>query len=193
VSQSNSTRTTLTADPWSDSQNAAVRTGPKVYVLLLKQDDPRKCTASRLARLRLATPLHRFRQIPRGALVLDPTAPRVLLRNDAQASLSCGLVGVDCSWEKADRIFEIRIPGQGRHLPTLLASNPVNYGKQHKLSSVEALAASLHIMGFKEKAAILLAPFKWGNTFWTLNHEPLKTYSSIDSPEAMLAAEAQYF
>jgi pre-rRNA-processing protein TSR3 len=183
----------LTTDSWSASQNEAIRTGPKVYVLLLKQDDPRKCTASKLARLRLATPLHRFRQVPRGALVLDPTASKVLLRSDAPASLSYGLVGVDCSWEKADRIFETRIPGQGRHLPTLLASNPVNYGKLHKLSSVEALSASLHIMGFKDKAATLLAPFKWGSTFLTLNHEPLETYSSINTPEAMLAAEAQYF
>jgi pre-rRNA-processing protein TSR3 len=166
---------------------------PKVYVLLLKQDDPRKCTASKLVRLKLATPLHRLRQVPRRSLVLDPTASRVLLRSDTAACMSYGIVVVDCSWEKADRVFAIRMPGQGRRLPTLLAANPVNYGKPHKLSSVEALAASLYIMGFREEAAKLLAPFKWGGTFLTLNHQPLEAYSSVDTPDEMFHAEAQFF
>jgi pre-rRNA-processing protein TSR3 len=164
-----------------------------VYVLLLKQDDPQKCTASKLVRLKLATPLHRLRQIPRRSLVLDPSASRVLAPSDAQAGLSYGVVAVDCSWKKADTVFAIRMPGQGRRLPTLLAANPVNYGKSHKLSSVEALAASLHIMGFREMAARLLAPFKWGVTFLTLNHEPLEAYSSVNSAEEMPDAEAQFF
>lgn len=166
---------------------------PRVYVLLLRQDDPLKCTASKLAKLKLATPLHRVRQIPRRSIVLDPSASRLLVPADACASVSHGIVAVDCSWEKADRVFAMRLPGQGRYLPTLLAANAVNYGKSHKLSSVEALAASLYIMGFKEMAAKLLAPFKWGRTFLTLNQQPLDAYSLVETTEAMLTAETQFF
>lgn len=174
-------------------RNASGSGKPRVYVLLLKQDDPLKCTASKLVRFRLATPLHRVRQVPRWSLVLNPSATRMLTPSDAPAGVNFGIVAVDCSWEKADRVFAIRLPGQGRCLPALLAANPVNYGKLRKLSSVEALAASLHIMGFREMAAKLLAPFKWGGTFLTLNQQPLDVYASVGTPEAMLDAETQFF
>ena len=146
---------------------------PRVYVLLLRQDDPLKCTASKLARLKLATAMHKVRQIPRRSLVLDPSASHLLVPSDRPTTSTYGIVAIDCSWEKADEVFGIHLPGEGRCLPTLLAANPVNYGKPRKLSSVEALAASLYIMGFKETAAKLLASFKWGGTFLTLNQQPL--------------------
>jgi pre-rRNA-processing protein TSR3 len=78
-------------------------------------------------------------------------------------------------------------------LPTLLAANPTNYAKPHKLSSVEALAASLYIVGFKNEATKLLSLFKWGETFLTLNAQPLEAYSLATNPEAMQLAESQYF
>lgn len=166
---------------------------PRVYVLLLRQDDPRKCTAAKLARLRLATPLFRVRQIPRKSLVLNPFASQVVLPNDRPRLEKFGLVAIDCSWEKAQEALTIRLPGLGRRLPTLLASNPVNYAKPHKLSSAEALASALQITGFKEKARKLLAPFKWGPGFFTLNSEPLKSYSSVSTASEISTAEAQFF
>jgi pre-rRNA-processing protein TSR3 len=87
----------------------------------------------------------------------------------------------------------MRLPGEGRKLPTLLAANPVNYAKPHKLSSVEALAAALSIMGFRDRAVRLLSLFKWGETFLTLNSEPLESYSLADSLRAMSDTEAQFF
>lgn len=164
-----------------------------MYVLLMKQDDPRKCTAAKLAKFRLAIPLYRPRQIPRKSLVLDPSAPRILLPSDRSIAGRYGLVAVDCSWERAQEVFANPLPGSGRRLPTLLASNPVNYAKPHKLSSVEALAAALHIMGSKERAIQLLNMFKWGKGFMTLNHEPLESYSSANASADMFAAEAQFF
>jgi pre-rRNA-processing protein TSR3 len=65
--------------------------------------------------------------------------------------------------------------------------------KPHKLSSVEALAAALIIMGFRESAVRLLGLFKWGESFLTLNHEPLESYSLAGTTGDMSAAEAQFF
>jgi pre-rRNA-processing protein TSR3 len=166
---------------------------PTVYVLLLKQDDPRKCTAAKIARHRLAKPLFRAKQIPRRSIVLNPFASEVLLPRDRSHAEQNGLVVIDCSWERVQTAFAMRLPGEGRRLPTLLAANPVNYARPHKLSSVEALAAALSIMGFRDRAVRLLSLFKWGETFLTLNSEPLESYSLAGSVRAMSDAEAQFF
>ena len=166
---------------------------PRVYVLLLKQDDPRKCTAAKLAKMGFATPLLRAAQIPRRALVLDPFATEVLLPKDKGLAARYGLVAIDCSWERVDGAFVRRFSGFARRLPTLLASNPVNYAKPNKLSSLEAVAAALYILGFKELAVKLLHIFKWGDTFATLNREPLESYSQVESEEEMSEAQTSFF
>ena len=166
---------------------------PRVYVLLLKQDDPRKCTAAKLAKLGFATPLFRARQIPKKALVLDPFASNTLLPKDRALAEQHGMVAIDCSWERIEGAFTNRFPGNSRQLPTLLASNPVNYAKMGKLSSVEALAAALYVLGFKRKATRLLDSFKWGSTFLTLNREPLESYASVKSFDDMTKAQSQFF
>jgi pre-rRNA-processing protein TSR3 len=164
-----------------------------VFVLLLKQDDPRKCTAAKLARHGLVKALFKMKQIPRRSIVLDPFASEILLPSDRGLAQENGLAAVDCSWEKVQAAFAVRMRGEGRRLPTLLAANPVNYAKPHKLSSAEALAAALHIMGFRERARQLLALFKWGAGFLTLNSQPLESYSSVSTVAEMSVAEAQYF
>jgi pre-rRNA-processing protein TSR3 len=147
----------------------------------------------KLARLRYATPLFRTRQIPRKSIALNPFAARILTPLDRGFVNQGGLVAIDCSWEKVQNAFAIRIFGENRRLPTLIAANPVNYGKPHKLSSVEALAAALHITGFREKASELLSILKWGPTFLTLNHEPLDSYASAADEKAILAVESEFF
>jgi len=87
----------------------------------------------------------------------------------------------------------LKLPGLGRRLPTLLAANPTNYAKPHKLSSVEALAAALYIVGFKNEATKLLSLFKWGEAFASLNAEPLDAYSLATSTEAIEVVESQFF
>ena len=172
--------------------NGDIRT-PQVYVLQLRQDDPRKCTAAKLVRFNLARPLYRVGQIPRRGLTLNPFATDHLLRGDRDQALGYGLVAIDCSWEKADGTFTTHLPGRNVKLPTLLASNPVNYAKPHKLSSLEALAASLHIMGFRERASRLLSIFKWGPNFLLLNEGPLEAYAAASSEQELVSAESQYF
>ena len=166
---------------------------PRIYVLLLKQDDPAKCTAAKLAKFRLAKPIYKMRQVPRRALVLNPFAERRILKGDREDALNYGIVAIDCSWEQVSPVFGSQIPGAWRRLPTLLASNPVNYAKPHKLSSLEALAASLSIMGFREKASELLSLFKWGPTFLTLNAQPLEAYEDAPDESSLAEAESQFF
>lgn len=159
---------------------------------MLRQDDPHKCTAARLTKFGLARPLHRTRQIPRGSLVLNPMASLILLC-DRNVSQNPKLVAIDCSWEKVQIEFGRQMPGLSRRLPTLLAANPTNYAKQHKLSSAEALAAASYILGFRDIATKLLSMFKWGNTFLTLNEELLKAYSLANSEEELSEIESQFF
>lgn len=166
---------------------------PEFYVLMLKQDDPHKCTAARLAKFGLAKALYKVKQIPRISLVLNPMASRILLPRDKNANDRSRVVAIDCSWEKAKAQFTRELPGSSRRLPTLLAANPTNYAKQHKLSSVEALAAASYILGFKDIAAHLLSTFKWGSTFITLNYELLENYALATSEMNLAEIESQYF
>ena len=50
-------------------------------------------------------------------------------------------------------------------LPLLLAANPVNWGKPSKMTTAEALAASLFLIGREEQARKLLSAFRWGEQF----------------------------
>jgi pre-rRNA-processing protein TSR3 len=54
-------------------------------------------------------------------------------------------------------------------VPFMVAGNPVNYGKPMQLSCVEAIAASMLIIGMKDLAMELLNKFKWGESFYAVN------------------------
>jgi pre-rRNA-processing protein TSR3 len=91
-----------------------------------------------------------------------------------------------------DILLQNKVKGENRRLPTLLAGNPTNYSIRGRLSTAEALAAALVITGFEKEAERLLAVFNWGNTFLTLNKEPLETYSRT-LPAEMSKQEQEYF
>ena len=114
-------------------------------------------------------------------LVLDPFSDKVLLPKDKDIIKS--IVGIDCSWNLADQAFSKTFPGIKRKLPPLLAGNPVNYSKLDKLTTAEAMAASLYILGFKEESLDLLNKFKWGHTFYELNQNLLEEYSKLKFEE----------
>jgi len=90
------------------------------------------------------------------------------------------IIGIDCSWNLADQAFSKKFDGIKRKLPPLLAGNPLNYAKLNKLTTVEALSASLFILGFKEQSLELLDKFKWGHTFYELNQNLLEEYSKLE-------------
>lgn len=153
-------------------------------------DDPRKNTARKLARFHLLDLVERVGDLPRGCLVLDPTAERAISREDRDVALSRGLGAVDCSWRTAEELLpRARRGREPRALPLLWAANPVNYGKPFKLSTVEAFAAALVILGEREQAERVLGKFTWGMTFLALNEEPLAEYEAAETSREVVAAQ----
>ena len=150
----------------------------KLQVLMFYQDDPRKCTAAKMVKFGLA---QNIKKIGSKGLVLDPFSEKTLLPNSKSSINS--IVGIDCSWNLANEAFSKKFHGIKRKLPPLLAGNPVNYAKLNKLSTVEALSASLFILGFKDQGLLLLDKFKWGHTFYDLNKNLLEEYSKLESEE----------
>lgn len=135
----------------------------------------------------------RKEQIGRESIVLNPSSDVVLTRNDKPGMENHGLVAIDCSWNRSDPVFAMRFKGMQRKLPSLLAGNPTNYSKLGSLSSIEAVAASLFIVDQKDLARRILSLYKWGETFLTLNNDPLEDYSKAQTIDEMIELEKAYF
>lgn len=163
-----------------------------LFIYHARQCNPKACTGLKLGRFRLAKLFYTPRGIPRGAIVLSPFASRVISREDVDRAAK-GLVVLDCSWEKATEVFEaLRWRVAPRVLPLLLAANPVNYGKARKLSTVEAFASALYIVGREEEAREVLSKFKWGPSFLDLNRELLERYTGARDGEEIARIEREY-
>ena len=98
---------------------------------MLKQDDPKKCTATKLVKFGLAT---NIKKTTSKTLVLDPFSKKTILPSDS--NLCKSITGIDCSWNLATQTFSKNFLGVKRKLPPLLAGNPVNYSKLGKLTTV---------------------------------------------------------
>ena len=144
--------------------------------------DPRKCTVKKLEKAGFLKIFTRISQIPRNTLLLDPTAEQALSPADKNVH---SITVLDCSWVVLDtgRVKSWRIR---RALPFLVAANPVNFGKPFVLSSIEALAAALFIVGERDQASVVLSKVSWGIRFLEVNREPLDLYANArDSTEVI--------
>jgi pre-rRNA-processing protein TSR3 len=150
--------------------------------------DPRKCTVKKLERAGLVKIVTRLTAIPRNTLLLDPTAEQALSPADKHVK---SVTALDCSWEVLDTgaVSSWRIR---RALPFLVAANPVNFGRPCMLSSVEALAAALFIMGEKVQAEEILSKVSWGVRFLEVNAEPLALYAQAKDSTEVVAIQEQY-
>jgi pre-rRNA-processing protein TSR3 len=147
----------------------------RLFCVHSNQDDPKKCTSKKLQKFHLLEFRPKLSALPRNAIILDPTAPRILGTEDRPQALQYGLVVLDFSWENLAKMLP-RPMRHGRKLPNdppLLAGNPINYAKPAKLSSAEALAAALIILGEINQAKEVLSKFTWGHTFLELNFADL--------------------
>lgn len=158
-----------------------------LFALHLERCDPKRCTTKKLARFGLIATYARAHQLPRGGVVLTPESEVAFSRADAAAASAHGLGVIDTSWKRPEfPSLPRQVP---RALPYLLAANPVNYGKPFVLSSVEALAAALAILGREDQARRILAKFAWGEQFLILNREPLAEYAKARTSAEVVAAQ----
>ena len=159
----------------------------ELHVRYEGDDDPEKCTARRLAQFDLAELHHSAAATPPG-IVLDPHAEQALSPADRSTDR---LVALDCSWETAEReAFDLG--GPHRALPFLVAANPVNFGTPFELTTVEALAGALVILGEREQAERIISKVRWGETFLELNAEPLARYADCENSADVVAVQAEY-
>lgn len=165
----------------------------KILIYNAKQCAPAACTAAKLKRFELAKVFYNPGKIPKDSVVLSPFQEKVLSKEDTKHTKN-GLVALDCSWKHAEEVFtNLKKPTHRRTLPLLVAANPVNYGKVSKLSTVEALASALYILGEEEQAAKLLGKFKWGLGFLNLNKALLKSYSKAKKAKEIIDIQNEYF
>ena len=162
----------------------------RLAALALEQCDPKRCTARKLIRFGLVEAASRAGRLPPGSVVLHPEGAHVLSMEDRDAVERRGLAVVDSSWKRGPVPTIPRHPA--RALPFLLAANPVNYGKPFLLSSVEALAGALWILGHASEASEILSKFGWGSQFLTLNREPLEEYARATNRTEVLSAQAEF-
>ncbi len=142
--------------------------------------------------MKRATILKTMKQIPRGAVVLNPVSEIAFSPADREAIEKVGIVGLDCSWKQAEDIFASSRFGAQRALPYLLAANPINTYKPIKLSTAEALAAALYIAGYKTEAEDIMSVFKWGPSFITLNQELLDAYAKCESSTEVVQIQKEF-
>jgi len=142
---------------------------PKIVCLHLNECDRKKCTALKLKKFDILKIVSDIKGKSRNYVILNPLSKETLNLNDRSIIKNYGLMVVDCSWKKIFNLKPLNLPNS-RKLPSLIASNPVNYGKWEKLSSAEALAAALYITNYGEFADLILSKFSWGSEFKRINN-----------------------
>lgn len=175
--------------------------GPRLWVVLACEDDPRLCTGRRLVRLSMAREFgRRGQRPPSGAILLDPHASTPVGGADAEVARERGIVAVDCSWNRlGDRggfppDLAPRLRGlRPRRLPSLLAANPQHYGRLGELNTAEALGAAVFLTLGKEAAEAYFDRLPGRLGFLRLNEGPLRDYSTLSDPDQVAAVERSYF
>ena len=169
-----------------------------IHAIWLAQDDPKKNTAVKLSKRGTLRLHEKFSKLPRRGIILEPLCGKVLGPEDHSLLLESGgaIVGLDCSWAQIeDSVNQVmkRTRLKPRMLPLLLAANPVNWGKPSKLTTAEALAASLYLVGKEQQARDLLSAFNWGEQFFILNKEPLDAYKNASSSKELVDLQFEFF
>lgn len=170
----------------------------KIYIYYANQCDKKKCTGWKLHLLKKNIKkseiilVNSLNKLPKETIVLNPMAKKAISAEDNEIIKSCGIAVLDCSWKLAEPFFE-KSYIKSRALPFLMASNPVNYGKPLKLSTVEALAAAMIIVGFNiDISKELLNKFRWGHSFLSLNRGPLEEYSKVKTSKEIIKIQNEY-
>ena len=168
-----------------------------LHVIHLNQDDPKKCTSRKSARYGDCILHNDIKKSPKRGILLDPLSG-ILIGPDDSKSISRGssIVSLDCSWKEIEPSIELLHKFtnlEGRTLPVVLAANPVSWGKPGRLSTAEAFASSLYILGRKEQARRILSCLPYGETFLELNSLPLEAYSETKTNQELAEVQWEFF
>ena len=161
-----------------------------VFICNFHTCNPKICTAQKLIKFKKAKEIS-VKQIQSQSIVLTPFSYTALSKEDKSLAQNYGLVGVDCSWNNIEGGSEALHKGIGRALPFLVAANPNNYGKPSKLSTLEAIAAALYILGAKQQSFDILNLVKWGNEFHKINQEYLERYSNAETSKEVVEMQTK--
>jgi len=164
---------------------------PNVFIFRKGDDDPHACTALRLSKAGYAQVFRSLKAMPVRALLLDPFSQYALSPADVLYVRRNGIAIIDCSWEHAHMIFGQARNHVRRALPFLIAGNPVKQDQPVSLSTAEAAAAALYILGWKEEALDILGTFKWGAHFLELNQKLLDKYASCPTSKEVVEVQLQ--
>ena len=157
------------------------------------EDDPKKCSAKKLARFGYIDLLTSIRKLPYGSIILNPKADKSLSPEDYNYAKKHVIIAVDCSWKNVDKTFSILgKKGVSRALPFLVPVNPVNYGKPFKLTTLEAFAAAIYILGEVSRSQELMRLYKWGPHFLEFNREPLEEYRKAKNSNEIIDIMNRY-
>ncbi|CAH0488497.1 unnamed protein product [Peronospora farinosa] len=156
-----------------------------------QQCDAKRCTGRKLCRLgyiKSMKPGAHFR-----GLVLSPAGEQAVSHADLDLVTSSGISVIDCSWAKVQELpYKQLRSGVHRLLPFLVAANSVNYGRPHKLSCAEAIAATLYIVGLQDEAIQVMDEFSWGAEFLKINADCLQAYAACTNSAEVVEAQNAY-
>ena len=140
-----------------------------LHIIHLNQDDPKKCTAKKMEKYENAIVHNRISKSPKRGFLLNPRSNNLLGPDDKRMiDLGASLVALDCSWKQIDASLdsiEMNTKLVSKSLPLVLAANEISWGKPGRLSTVEAFAISLWILGKERQAKKILQPFRLVNNF----------------------------
>lgn len=155
------------------------------------QCDPKRCSGHRMVNYKKVESIS-LKQYFNGIL-LSPNGEQSISPADREHILRFGIGLIDCSWNKIEEFDFKKLPRRhNRLLPWLVAANTINYGRPWKLNCVEALAASLYIIGEKEEAYKVFEGFSYGEEFFRLNLEVLDLYSKCKDSKEVVKAQNEY-
>ena len=165
----------------------------QLIVYHTNEDDPKKCSAKKLLKFGFVKLEKNIRKVPKHAILLNPFAEKSLSKNDLKTAKENGILAIDCSWKNAENSFEyLNRENISRSLPFLVAANPVNYGKPFKLTTLEAFASALYILGEKKHAKDILNIYKWSPHFLELNKQPLEEYRRAKNSKEVIQIMKEY-
>lgn len=155
------------------------------------QCDPKKCSGHKLVKSK------KIDSIPLkshfNGIILSPNGKCTISPADKEHIERFGIGLIDCSWNQIDSFDFSKLPKRNnRLLPWLVAANTINYGKPWKLNCVEALAASLYIIGEKEEARKIFEGFNYCDEFFKLNGEILELYSNCIDGSEVIKVQNEY-